>query len=389
MNANAMYTIKKDQLGVLIRLLRDEGYNVVGPTVRDGAIIYDEIEQVDDLPRGWTQKADAGRYRLVRRNDDNLFGYVVGPHSWKKYLFPARIRMFTLKRDNCEEGGNGDFTLEADDPKPPRYAFLGARACELAALDINDRVFGADMSDPLYSLTRKNAFIVAVNCAEPGGTCFCTSMNTGPRCVSGFDLALTELSKSFVVEVGSDRGQQFLDQLEYAQADENARDLVRLMMQMAGEHMGRTLDTIDLPDILLSNPEHPHWKDVEQRCLACANCTLVCPTCFCSSIEDSTDLTGERAKRFRRWASCFTLEFSYQTGGFVRSSVKARYRQWLTHKLAGWYEQFGTSGCVGCGRCITWCPVGIDITREAAAIADDVRRTRLRKQAAKPQEVAS
>ena len=385
-----MYSIKKDQLGVLIQLLRDEGYNVVGPTIRDGAIVCDEVSTIDDLPRGWTQEAEPGRYRLRRRDDDYLFGYVVGPQSWKKHLFPARVRMFTLeRRGNGKKGGNGEFTLVADEPTPPRWALLGARSCELAALAINDRVFSSEMPDPFYTIARNNAFIVAVNCSEPGGTCFCASMGTGPKCRAGYDLALTELSKSFVVEVGSARGQQFLDRLEYTDADENAQHLARLMMQSAAEHMGRTLDTTDLPDILLNNPEHPHWRDVEGRCLACANCTLVCPTCFCSSIEDWTGLTGERAKRYRRWASCFTLEFSYQTGGYVRSSVKARYRQWLTHKLAGWYEQFGSSGCVGCGRCITWCPVGIDITEEAAAIADDVRQTRRRKEAAEPKEVTT
>ncbi|MHC4695479.1 MAG: 4Fe-4S dicluster domain-containing protein [Planctomycetota bacterium] len=377
-----MYTIKKDQLDVLIKLLRDEGYDVVGPTVRDHAIVYDRLEAVGDLPRGWTQSSDPGRYRLVQREDDYVFGYVVGPHSWKKYVFPPYVRLFSLRK------GESDFALVADEPRPPQYAFLGVRSCEIAALNINDRVFSADMPDPYYTAVRSRAFVVAVNCSEPAGTCFCTSMGTGPRCHEGFDLALTELSKSFAVEVGTDNGRKFLEKLKYAHADENAQHLAELMMTSASEHMGRALDTTDLPEILLSNTEHSHWEDVAQRCLACASCTLVCPTCFCSSIEDRTDLTGEHARRYRRWASCFSLEFSYQTGGWSRSSVKGRYRQWLTHKLAGWHEQFGTSGCVGCGRCITWCPVGIDITAEASAIADDVRQSRQRKTALATAEVA-
>lgn len=378
-----MYTIRKEQLDVLIGLLRDEGYDVVGPTVRDNAIVYDQIRATKDLPRGWTQTTDAGHYRLKRREDDYLFGYVVGAHAWKKYLFPPRLRLFSLRK------GDGDFALVADDPQPPRYAFLGVRACELAALDINDRVFGSEMSDPYFTAARDRAFIVALNCSEPAGTCFCTSMGTGPECRSGYDLALTELSTSFTVSVGSDKGRAFLEKLEYAKADENARHLAKLMIQSASEHMGRAMDTTDLPEILLDNTEHHHWDDVAQRCLACANCTLVCPTCFCSSIEDRTDLTGELARRYRRWASCFTLEFSYQTGGWTRSSIKGRYRQWVTHKLAGWHEQFGTCGCVGCGRCITWCPVGIDITAEASAIANDVRESLQRRQATERMEVTS
>ena len=132
--------------------------------------------------------------------------------------------------------------------------------------------------------------------------------------------------------------------------------------------MGRTLDTDGIKELLYGSYEHRRWDDVAARCLACANCTLVCPTCFCATVEDVTDLTGDHAERWRRWDSCFTLEHSYLHGGSVRTSTRARYRQWLTHKLATWIDQFGTSGCVGCGRCITWCPVAIDITAEVAAI---------------------
>ncbi len=140
------------------------------------------------------------------------------------------------------------------------------------------------------------------------------------------------------------------------------------MAESTAAQMGRTLDVTDIRDLLYRNSEHPRWDEVADRCLTCGNCTMVCPTCFCASVDDVTDLAGEEASRERRWESCFTLEHSYVHGGSVRRSGKARYRQWMTHKLASWIDQFGTSGCVGCGRCITWCPVAIDITEEAAAI---------------------
>ena len=126
-----------------------------------------------------------------------------------------------------------------------------------------------------------------------------------------------------------------------------------------------------IKELLYRNLEHPRWEDVARRCLSCTNCTLVCPTCFCTTVEDATDLSGGHAERRRRWDSCFSMDFSYIHGGYIRPSVKARYRQWMTHKLATWIDQFGTSGCVGCGRCITWCPVGIDITAEVKAIRAD------------------
>ena len=132
--------------------------------------------------------------------------------------------------------------------------------------------------------------------------------------------------------------------------------------------MGRTLDVTDIRDLLARNLENERWDDVATRCLTCGNCTLVCPTCFCLTVEDHTDLTGDHSERTRLWDSCFTLDHSYIHGGSIRPSGRSRYRQWLTHKFGTWHDQFGSSGCVGCGRCIAWCPVGIDVTEELTAI---------------------
>jgi len=136
----------------------------------------------------------------------------------------------------------------------------------------------------------------------------------------------------------------------------------------AVRHMGRRLDTDGLRDLLYANADNPQWDDVASRCLSCTNCTMVCPTCFCTNVEDVADLTGNEAERHRVWDSCFNADFSYIHGGTVRTSGRSRYRQWMTHKLAAWHDQFGSSGCVGCGRCVTWCPAAIDITAEAAAM---------------------
>ncbi|HEY2386498.1 MAG TPA: 4Fe-4S dicluster domain-containing protein [Candidatus Binatia bacterium] len=354
-------------LGSLLQALRDDGHQLVGPTVRDGAIVYAEIAGLEDLPQGWTETQEAGTYRLHRRDDDALFGYALGPQSWKQFFFAPRVRLWQARR-----GGNETFTIVEESGSPPRLALIGARSCDLHAIAIQDRVFlreGAE--DPDYAARRAGTFVVAVNCGQAGGTCFCVSMKTGPRVSEGFDLALTELldvPHRFLVELGSARGAALLGRVVSAPASDTDRVAADEIVERTARSMGRTLDTGGIKELLYGSYEHRRWDEVATRCLACANCTLVCPTCFCATVEDVTDLTGDHAERWRRWDSCFTLDHSYLHGGSVRSSTRARYRQWLTHKLATWIDQFGTSGCVGCGRCVTWCPVAIDITQEVAAI---------------------
>ena len=351
----------------LLDALHASGYRVVGPSVRDAAIVYDEIARVDDLPVGWTDEQAPGHYRLKRRSDQALFGYVVGPHSWKKYLHPPIERLWRAQRDGKT------FSISPESPAPVKYAFIGVRACELHAIGILDQVMvGGAPANPSYAARRSDAFTVAVNCVQAGGSCFCVSMQTGPRAASGFDLALTELIAEsehvFLVETGSERGAEILAQIPHRPAADTEIALARSKVDAAAAQMGRSLDTAGLKDLLYRNYEHPHWDEVAERCLTCANCTMVCPTCFCTTVEDVTDLSGEHAERWRKWDSCFTLDFSNIHGGSVRMSNRSRYRHWMVHKLATWVDQFGSMGCVGCGRCITWCPVGIDITEEVRSI---------------------
>lgn len=353
------------ELQSLIDALKSRGYEVIGPTVDQEAIVYDRIDTIEQLPRGWTDVQEPGKYRLERRDDDALFGFVVGPHSWKRYLFPPLATVMSSERTAA-----GWQMRPAEDDAPP-YAFLGVRACEIAAIEVQDRVFleGAYV-DPIYDSRRSRSLLIAVNCTQAASTCFCTSMNTGPRCTGGFDLALTELPEGFIAEAATPVGSELLDAISARRATQVELELAETLRQRAVEQITRQLDTTDVHDLLLNNLDHPRWDDVAERCLSCTNCTMVCPTCFCSSVKEVSDLTGERVERRREWDSCFNIDFSYINGGIVRNSIRSRYRQWLTHKIATWIDQYGTSGCVGCGRCITWCPVGIDLTEEVAAIRD-------------------
>ncbi len=358
--------LSNDQFAKIFEVLHALEYEVIGPTIEEEAIIYDRVTSVDDLPRGWTDIQEPGKYRLQRRDDEALFGYVVGPHSWKQNLFPPVSTMSVADRTD-----SGWQFAEVDE-EIPKYAFLGVRACELAALKIQDRVFiGGPYVDPNYQGRRSQALIIAVNCTQAASTCFCSSMNTGPHCKAGFDLALTELPEGFLVDIATREGEIIIDALETETATSEIKTQAAAAQQQAVDQIERKLDTTDIRDLLMSNLEHPQWDDVAERCLSCTNCTMVCPTCFCSSVEEVSDLTGDHVERQRQWDSCFNVGFSYMNGGLVRNNIRNRYRQWMTHKLATWIDQFGTSGCVGCGRCITWCPVGIDLTQEVTAIRNN------------------
>jgi len=372
-----------DQLGLqtLIDVLSDRGYRVLGPTVRDGAIVLAEIRTLDDLPRGFGDAQEAGSYRIHSRTDEALFSFATTAQSAKSVLFPADELLWRGRRVGA------GFEVDPPEADPAPVALLGVRGCDLAAITIQDQILaGREFTDAHYANRRANTLIIAVTCASPAGTCFCDSMGTGPKPGAGADLTLTEVldpeGHRFLVEVGSTAGQEVLSAVPTRPATGADLDAAAAVVSAAVTQMGRELSTDDLPDMLYANAESPVWTDVGNRCLACTNCTMVCPTCFCTSVEDVSDLSGDIDERHRVWDSCFSMEYSHLHGGSVRTSTNSRYRQWLTHKLAAWTDQFGMSCCVGCGRCITWCPAAIDLTAEVAALrASDVRATTHRRPA--------
>lgn len=350
----------------LFTLLTEQGFRLVGPSISNGAILYDEIETPLDLPIGWTDQQAPGKYSLEKRADTRAFGYTVGPQSWKKELFlPREI----IQKSSLE---TGTFQWHSVTTPAAPTAFIGVRSCDLAAIGIQDRVFvEGQQLDPHYNARRQSAFIVAINCTEAGELCFCDSMNSGPRAKGGFDICLTEFDDHFLVEAGSERGEQLVKQLPITTATESQNGDLIEGIESCRQQMGRTLDTDGLPELLFGNLNHPQWDKVGDSCLACGNCTSVCPTCFCYSVDETPDLGDGPAQRERSWDSCFSEGHSKIHGATFQPQIKDRYRQWLTHKLAAWQPQFGSSGCVGCGRCIAWCPVGIDLTEQVAAIQQD------------------
>jgi sulfhydrogenase subunit beta (sulfur reductase) len=362
-------TLPAAALATLFELLEQEGLQPVGPTVQDGHLVLDTLGSVAELPQGWTTEADAGTFRLVRREGQAYFGFNLGQESWKKFLFPSQLPLFRAQRRDK------DVNFQAIADSAPPYALIGVRACELAALEVHDRILmHGPHADPLYTARRQSLFIVAVNCTESDAACFCASLNTGPGVASGFDLALTELidgdGHNFLVQSGSPRGEKILGRLPRQPATAAQIEQTQGLIEAAARAQSRAMQTDDLPGLLYERYEHPRWDQVASRCLSCSNCALVCPTCFCHALVDHADLEGGQAERWRFWDACHMLDHSYIHGGWIRTNTRSRYRQWLTHKLATWIDQFGCLGCTGCGRCLVWCPVAIDLTAEIRAFRE-------------------
>ena len=375
------YTIEREDLDGLFEALHRRGYTIVGPTVRDEAIVYDEIASCAELPIGWTDEQEAGQYRLRRRDDLALFGYNVGPHSWKRFQLPPEVTLWRARRD--DRGALHE--LAEPSREPPRYAFIGARSCELHAMGILDRVLlGGAVADPADRARRQDVFVVAVQCSQAGRTCFCSSMGTGPTAESGYRRRAHRGARGRAALLRARRRQRARRRscsaswpMRAAAARASARSAQAAHARAAAQ-MGRELDTSDIRELLYRNYEQPALGRGRRALPGVRQLHDGVPDLLLHD-RRGHDRPRRRARRAHAaWDSCFTVDYSHIHGGAVRGSTRSRYRQWMTHKLATWIDQFGSSGCVGCGRCITWCPVGIDITEEARAIRDERRRATMR-----------
>lgn len=355
------------RLDALLAALAQRGYRCLGAQDTQGALALRELEPGTPLPRGLQTEQAAGQVRLGRDAGNRYFAWANGPQALKPLTFAPRESLWRAVRTP-----EGALRFEAIRPTPPGRALIGVRACDLAALALQDAHFlRAGRPDPHYAARRASLFLVAVQCAVPAATCFCASTGDGPTPTAGYDLALVELSEGFVVWTGSEAGRAVLADLNPEEATPRQIEAAHAQGRAAAAAQSRRLPGRHLHDALRARLEHPRWDEVAARCLACGNCTAVCPTCFCHAESDTLDADGNASVHGRQWDSCFGEAHGHLHGFNVRPDIKSRYRQWLTHKLAGWHEQFGRSGCVGCGRCIAWCPVGIDLTEEVAALTGD------------------
>ncbi|ANJ66363.1 sulfite reductase subunit A [Halothiobacillus diazotrophicus] len=356
--------LPRERFDDLIEALRAAGYPIVGPQVHDQAIVFDALNHAAQLPIGIVDEQSPGRYRLHASDTNRYFDWTTGPQALKPMTFVPRE---TLWRSVRQPDGQLEFSAEHADM--PQTAVIGIRACDLAALAIQDRHFmHGPQSDPYYVQRRERLFLVAVNCMRSSDTCFCAATGDGPKVHTGQDLSLSELDEGFILEAHTGQAREILASLSIGPADDEQLDRAETGIKQAADNQRRSLPAGPLQEKLVGAVDHPHWQTLNDRCLTCGNCTAVCPTCFCQSHVEEISLNGQETRHDRQWESCFNPDHSYIHGIVIRAERPQRYRQWLTHKFGTWEEQFGRGGCTGCGRCIAWCPVGIDVTEELAAV---------------------
>jgi ferredoxin len=359
--------LARSDFNQLLGVLRELGYRCAGPQLRNGAIIYDDLEHTGQLPVGIRVEQSPGSYRVSQSDSVRAFAWSNGPQALKPLVNAPRETLWS-----ATTGENGKLQFVSTPVEPAPLAVIGVRGCDLAGLALQDAHFlQTDREDPAYRARRAALLLVAVNCTHPSATCFCASTGDGPAASHGFDLVLDELDAGFILHSGSEAGARVLTKLDTRAATASQRAAAAEATTAAAAMQSRSLPAGDLYEPLMARQAHPHWQDIAGRCLSCGNCTSVCPTCFCSDVRDDWSVDGSSVTHGREWGSCFTQGHSYLHSHVVRPDTQARYRQWLTHKLGSWHRQYGRSGCVGCGRCISWCPTGIDITAEVRTLLDD------------------
>ena len=356
--------LPRADLGLLYQALIDEGYQVVGPQQQDGAIIFDYLDDVRDLPWGAQEKVAPGSYQLVQSDEQRCFSWNTGPQAFKPFLFKPTQLLWT-----GQETSTG-VTFKPVEPNAKPLAFLGVRSCDISALYLQDKHFMHGVyADTWYTEQRNQLCIIAVNCSQSAQTCFCVSTGDGPEASFGFDLLLDEVDDGYLILPKGEKGNRVLARLAVQDATTIQLDQAKEQLQTASIQ-SRKMPEAETLKRLIRHLNDKQWLQIAERCLACGNCTSVCPTCFCSKQESSQELSTNEYQQVRYWDSCFSEQHSHIAGKTIRGKISQRYRQWMLHKLVTWQDQYQRSGCVGCGRCISWCPVAIDLVEEVNVILE-------------------
>lgn len=290
-----------------------------------------------------------------------------------KFFHPPKDTLFNFKYKS-EDPAKGLFyeTTPMPPPAVESRIIVGVHACDLAGILLQDKVFySSRYPDPSYIDRRRNTLIIALNCFRANEYCICTSVGSGPEVKEGYDLALSDLGEEYLVEIGSLKGAELLQKAVSRPASDEDFRKKKKSLEFTRKQIVRHMRTENLPAVMLRHLAHPSWKENAARCVSCGACTMTCPTCFCYTVRDELDIALKGGKRLRQWDSCQLLEFAeVAMGENFRKDREARMKWRIYHKLCFWWEQFGASGCVGCGRCIKNCVTRIDMTQIVSTIRE-------------------
>lgn len=306
---------------------------------------------------GW--RTEATVYGPVRQGDIVAFQRLTGPEDGDLYLsantrYPPKSLFLPQSEAmfRAEESG-----LEPVEAASGNRVVLGIRPCDARACQLLDGVFvGAEYTDPYWSEKRRQTALVALGCTDPCETCFCTSVGSGPFDGRGADVMLTDIGQGYVAVASSARGQALLEQLKDASQDQV--DASSTAQAKAHDAIKEPFELDGIVETLYGLFDGEFWYEVQQSCLGCGVCTFLCPTCHCFDIVDE----AQRRERVRNWDTCMFRVYSQEASGHnPRPTNVERTRQRIMHKYAYFIELFDEVGCTGCGRCVRYCPVGIDI----------------------------
>jgi sulfhydrogenase subunit beta (sulfur reductase) len=285
-------------------------------------------------------------------------------------LSPGKLFIYKPKEDLFRFSVSGRTQIKEIPVVAEEQIIVGVHSCDTHALMYLDRTFLGAYTDRYYEARRKNTVIISLNCTGIAPNCFCSSVGTGPflNADGGFDMLLTDFGDEYLLEARTERAHSFLKPAETKKAGSKEMKHKADREKSIHRMITKTLETDGLNDVLKDNPDHPLWRSTaEEKCLSCSNCVMVCPTCFCFDVIDEISMDMKTVTRRRQLDACQDRRFAEVHGGNYRSRRTARLRQFVMHKL-NQTHQYGVFGTVGCGRCITWCPTGIDLTEMAMTI---------------------
>ena len=288
------------------------------------------------------------------------------PHNTR---FPPKALFLPQSEELLKYTKDGQVSEPALDTKPK--LIFGMHACDTRAMTLLDTVFDAkDYQDPFWKARREATAIITLGCDEPCKTCFCTTVEGSPFNRQGADIIMTNIGEAFHLEALTPKGEKLCKGLPLATKAEDRK--VAKLQEQTTISMPKAFETEGLKAALDANFDSNYWEEVQRSCLGCGVCTFLCPTCFCFDIADE----AARSKRYRNWDTCMFSVYSKEASGHnPRPSRKERTRQRLMHKYSYWVDQIGKIGCTGCGRCVRYCPVGLDIRamlREAGTLPVEV-----------------